>query len=101
MSLAVGEVLEALRALRPAFEARDIAHVGVFGSVARGKAVGGSDIDEVATPGWGRRPDLFDLGALYEILIERFEGCAIDLVVEPINNAQLAQAVAADRMDAF
>lgn len=39
------EVIETIRALRPAFEAEGVTHIWLFGSVARGEAGPESDVD--------------------------------------------------------
>ncbi len=94
-------ILHALRKLRSRLEARGIAHVGVFGSVARNQAKATSDIDIVVTPLHGRKLDLFDLGGVQSLLNEQFEGIDIDVVVEPVMRPELMQDIRQDRINAF
>lgn len=93
--------IKILKGLRPRLEARGIAHAGVFGSVARDAAGGGSDVDVVVTPAKDRRLDLVDLGGVQTLLEEGFAGAQVDVVVEPIRRPHLEAAVARDRVDAF
>jgi len=90
-----------LRQLRERLEARGIAHVGVFGSVARNEAVATSDIDVVVTPHHGRKLDLIDFGGVQSLIEAQFDGLDVDIVVEPITRPELRQAVLADRVNAF
>ena len=56
-----------------------MARVDLFGSVARGKAKPGSDVDLLVEFVPGSNPGLFEMGALKESLEERL-GCRVDLV---------------------
>lgn len=56
-----------------------VSNIRVFGSVARGQAHGGSDVDFLVDIEEGR--SLFDLGAFYADL-EDLLGCAIDVGTE-------------------
>jgi len=92
--------LAILRRLRASLEVRGIAHAALFGSVARGQGLAGSDVDIVVTPAAGRRLDLFDLGGGQSLLDEGF-GRDVDVIVEPVRKPELRRAVARDRADAF
>lgn len=74
-------VLAGLRRLHQNLEGRGIARAGVFGSIARDKAKGTSDIDIIVTPQGGRRLDLIDLGGVQTLLEEQFNGAQVDIVV--------------------
>jgi predicted nucleotidyltransferase len=94
-------VIAALQRLRAALEARGIARIGVFGSVARGEQDAASDIDLIVTPAPGVRLDLIDLGGVQTMLEDAFAGRAVDLVIEPIKRDDLQRAVERDRLYAF
>ncbi len=64
-------VLEELRVLKPDLENRfGVTRIGLFGSVARDDARSDSDIDIVIEM---KRPDLFDLVHIKELLEEDFQ----------------------------
>ena len=92
--------LNVLRGLRDPLARRGIAHAAVFGSVARGEETARSDIDVFVMPADGTRLSLFDLGGIQSILEEAF-GNEVDVVVSPVKNAHLRNAIARDRADAF
>lgn len=94
-------VIAALQRLRAALEARGIARIGVFRSVARGEQDAASDIDLIVTPAPGVRLDLIDLGGVQTMLEDAFAGRAVDLVIEPIKRDDLQRAVERDRLYAF
>lgn len=93
--------ISVLRGLRPALLKRGIAHAALFGSIARGDANARSDIDVVLTPMAGARLDLIDLGAIQSLLEDALPGRDIDLMVEPVGNAGLAERINHDRAVAF
>ena len=71
------QALDGLRRLAPELAARHVARIGVFGSLARGEAKPGSDIDilvELTADG-----DLFDLVAVKNLLEQSF-GSPVDVV---------------------
>ncbi len=92
-------VVSALKSLRAALQERGIAHLGLFGSVARNKARPTSDVDVVIS--LGRKLNLIELGAVQSLLEEAFGGVTVDVVVEPIANVALRRAVQAERVDVF
>ncbi len=77
-----------------------MAHVSLFGSVARGGAGEGSDVDVIVTMRPGARLDLIDAGGVQSLLEDVFKGRAVDLVVAPAAG-DLAEAINRDRVDAF
>lgn len=88
-----------LKSLRAELQARGIASLGLFGSVARNMARLASDVDVVVS--LGRKLNLIELGAVQSLLEEAFRGVAVDVVVEPIANVALRRAVQAERVDVF
>ena len=75
--------LEDIRTVvRAACEGGSVARVDLFGSVARGEAKPGSDVDLLVEFLPGSNPGLFEMGLLKEDLEERL-GCRVDLVSRP------------------
>ena len=68
--------------------------------MARNQSVSQSDVDVVIIPAPGRHLDLFDLGGIQTVLDEGF-GRDVDVIVEPVRQTELRQAIARDRADAF
>jgi predicted nucleotidyltransferase len=93
--------IDILRGLRPRLEARGIVHAAIFGSVGRDDAGGASDIDVVVVPEPSRRLDLIDLGGVQTLLDEGFDGVAVDVVVAPVRQSTLREAIERDRVNAF
>ncbi len=93
--------IESLRQLRLCLEARGVAHAGIFGSVACGDAQSASDFDIIVTPAGEMRLDLIDLGGVQSLLDESFGGLDLDLVVEPVRQTKLRDAIRRDRVNAF
>ena len=72
--------LDEIRAVvRTACEGGGVARVDLFGSVARGEARPGSDVDLLVEFLPDSNTGLFEMGALKEDLEERL-GCRVDLV---------------------
>ncbi|MGD0190762.1 MAG: nucleotidyltransferase domain-containing protein [Rhizomicrobium sp.] len=94
------DALATLRRLRPSLQVRGVAHAALFGSVARGQATRGSDVDIVVTPSDGARLDLIDLGGIQTVLDEAF-GTDVDVIVEPVRKRELRRAIERDRANAF
>lgn len=93
--------IDILTALQTKLNARGIAHVTIFGSVARGQARQASDIDVLVTPAENARLDLFDLGGVQTLLDENFDGMEVDVAVGPVRTDSLARAIGKDRVDVF
>jgi predicted nucleotidyltransferase len=93
--------IDILAALQPKLNARGIAHVAIFGSVARDLARETSDIDVLVTPAESRKLDLFDLGGVQTLLDENFAGMEVDVAVGPVRTGSLARAIGKDRVDVF
>jgi uncharacterized protein len=69
----LGKVIHAIRAIRPRLEAEGVAHLSVFGSVARGDATSESDVDLIIEPAAGKSFSLFDLVGIDEVLRETLQ----------------------------
>ena len=93
--------IDVLHSLRASLEARGVAHVGIFGSVSRGEADDASDIDIIVTPSTHRRMDLIDLGGVQTLLDEGFVGLAVDVVVAPVAQPNLKEAIDRDCVSVF
>jgi hypothetical protein len=72
-------ILEALRAHRAELEAAGVMHAGVFGSVARGEAEPGSDIDILIEFAPGRVPDLWTYAGLPDQVASLLPGERVDV----------------------
>ena len=77
-----------------------IRRLSLFGSVARGDAELGSDVDLAAEFDPSARMDLFRLTAL-ERRIEEILGCRVDLLPEPVEKSRLRSNIDRDRRRAF
>lgn len=92
--------LRRIRACRAKLSKLGVAHVAVFGSVARGEATASSDIDVLVEPAAKRRFTLFDLTDAKEILQSAFDA-RLDVVTpatlerSPRGRAALEEAVRA------
>lgn len=75
----LGAVLQQLRACRAQLNRGGVRHVAVFGSVARGEARPGSDVDVIVEPAPKRRFTLLDLAAMRELMASAL-GCKVDAV---------------------
>ena len=93
-------VLAALRAHEEELRRAGIRHLSIFGSIARGDAETGSDIDLAVEFDPAARMDLFRLTAL-ERRIEEILGRSVDLVPEPVGKPRLQANIDRDRRLAF
>jgi len=71
------QALEAIQRIRPSLQARGVIRIGVFGSVARGTAREGSDVDCLVELADDR--SLIDLIAVKRMLAAEL-GCPVDAV---------------------
>lgn len=94
-ALELDRVLAELRTLRPDLEERGVRSLWVFGSVARGEAQSGSDLDLLVE--LGRPTSLFEFSRLKFFLEEKL-GCEVDLVLrdalkDALRDSILSEAV--------
>ena len=94
------DVLATLRAHAAELHAAGIWHAALFGSIARGDAEPGSDIDLAVELDPAARIDLFTLSALERRLAELL-GRPVDLVPEPVETPRLRANIERDRLRAF
>ncbi len=95
------QALLILQGIRGRLEARGVQHVALFGSVARDQGGALSDVEVLITPHHGRLLNLFDLGAIQSILEEAFYGRRVDVVVAPVRQEGMRQAINRDQVNAF
>lgn len=95
-----GEVIATLRAHKAELRAAGIRHLSLFGSVARGDAGAGSDVDLVAELDPEAHIGLFALAALERRLAE-LVGHPVDLLPEPVEKPRLRARIQQDRLVAF
>lgn len=94
------EAIRRIRAIEPELRALGVTRLALFGSVARGEAGPGSDVDVVVAVepfealGLAR---YFRLKDRLEAELER----SVDLVTPPVTHPRLATAIAREAVDAF
>ena len=93
-------VITALRAHEAELRGAGIRHLSLFGSVARGDAEAGSDIDLAVEFDPAARMDLFRLTALERRMAEIL-GRRVDLLPEPVEKLRLRANIDRDRRLAF
>ena len=93
-------VLERLRAHEAELKAMGVKRLSLFGSVARGEAGPGSDVDLAAELDHGRPFGLFEFAGLQERLGQLL-GARVDLVSEPIRKERFRARVDEDRVHVF
>lgn len=98
------EAIALLRAHERDLRAAGVESVSIFGSVARGEATPGSDLDLVVRVDAAFREGGFAyfgrLDALNTQLSDIF-GCPVDIVTEPVRKDRLRQEIARDAALAF
>jgi uncharacterized protein len=75
-----------------------VSSLSLFGSVARGEATGGSDVDLAARV--GRRVDLFRFATINVRLSEMLDH-KVDLICEPVRKRALQEEIDRDRVRVF
>jgi uncharacterized protein len=93
-------VIAVLRAHESELRAAGIRRLSLFGSVARGDAEAGSDVDLATELDPGARIGLFALTALERRLADLL-GRPVDLVPEPAEQRRLQTSIDRDRQLAF
>jgi uncharacterized protein len=93
-------VLRALRRHEAALHGFGVAHLWLFGSLARGEAGAESDVDVVIAIPRGRKFSLFDLGEVRVELCELLER-NVDVVIEEDLVPGFRSDISADLVQAF
>ena len=93
-------VIAILRAHEAELRQAGIQHLSLFGSVARGDAEAGSDVDLVAEFDPAARMDLIRLVGLERRIGEAL-GRTVEILAEPVENPRLRANVERDRRIAF
>lgn len=93
-------VVALLRAHEAELKAMGVARLSLFGSVARGEARPGSDVDLAAKFDTAAQVGMFKYGAIAHRL-EQLLGTAVDLVGEPIQKDRFRARVEKDWVDVF
>ncbi|EEE48077.2 nucleotidyltransferase family protein [Roseibium alexandrii] len=100
--LAATDVIARLRGVRGDLEGQGIGHLYLFGSLARGEAQAGSDIDLSYEPKEGAQLSLFDLARLREVLEVALEMPGrVDLAPRARLAPHVAEAAANDELRIF
>jgi predicted nucleotidyltransferase len=94
------DVLATLRACEADLRAAGVTRLSLFGSVARGDAEPGSDVDLAVEFDPAARVSLLGLVGLRQ-RIEDILGYKVDLVAEPVDSARLRANIERDRKLAF
>ncbi len=97
-------VLDRLRAHEAELRARGVQSLALFGSVARGEAAAGSDVDLVVRLGPEFSTGGFDhFGRLDELRrrLAAIVGRDVDLIEEPVRKERLRREIEAARVHAF
>ncbi len=93
-------VVERLRAHETELKDMGVERLSLFGSVARGEAGAGSDVDLAAELDRNRKIDLFHYGAIAERL-EALLGVKVDLLTEPARKPRMQAEIDRDRVNVF
>jgi predicted nucleotidyltransferase len=96
----LAQVIARLRALAPTLRARGVRRLCVFGSVARGEASRGSDVDLFAEFEPGLRIGLVRLGSI-KSKIEDALGCKVDIGDRAALSPAAAAAAERDAVEVF
>ncbi len=94
------QVIATLRAQQAALRAAGIAHLSLFGSVARGDAEAESDVDILVELDGSARIGLFELVGLERRLAGLLER-KVDLLAEPVTKLRLRANIDRDRRHVF
>lgn len=104
MNTSTQAVLGCLRTHEAELRAMGVRSLALFGSVARGEATAGSDVDLVVRLGPGFSKGGFEhFGRLEELRrrLAEIVGRDVDVVEEPVGRERLRREIEAARVDAF
>ena len=93
-----------LRELRPQLQAAGVAHVSVFGSVARGEDTANSDVDLALDLAPGAAPDGFQFIIFIEHLQQMLATAlrrSVDVVILPVRRREIGEAISRDAIAVF
>lgn len=93
-------IIERLRAHEAELKALGIEHLSLFGSVARGEAGSGSDVDLAVRLDHARGIDLLDFAEI-NLRLGDLLGAKVDLVSEPARKPDFQAEIDRDRVHAF
>jgi hypothetical protein len=92
--------IQVLRRNADALRARGVRHAALFGSVARGEAEAGSDVDILIELEPGAAPDMFSYAGLTQYVADLFPG-RVDVVSRDSLKPRIRPRVMADAVYAF
>ncbi|WP_396593806.1 nucleotidyltransferase family protein [Brevundimonas sp. R86498] len=94
------EALAVLRGLEQELRAQGLAHLYIFGSVARDEATASSDVDMAFDLIPGAKFDAFDHGRIHMDLADAL-GSPVDLIERQMISSRLAQDIEGDLLQVF
>lgn len=97
-------ILCTLRALQPQLHAAGVAHMSVFGSVARGEDTASSDVDLALDLVPGAAPDGFQFIIFVEHLQQMLATAlsrSVDVVILPVRRREIREALNRDAIGVF
>jgi predicted nucleotidyltransferase len=96
----LGEVIRRLRSIEPELRARGIRRLCLFGSLARGEAGAGSDVDLVADLASGLRLNIVQIGSI-QARVEELLGHPVDFGLRGALAAEAAVEAERDAIEIF
>lgn len=93
-------VIEAVRRIEPRLRAQGVGALYLFGSVARGEATPGSDVDILIDPKPGRRFSLLDQAGVRNDLVDAL-GRSVDVVLRKALRKELRRGALKDAARVF
>lgn len=100
-SIDLAEAIRAIRSSRNELERHGVAHVSIFGSVARGDTSEASDIDLIVEPSRPQDFSLVDLDRVRSLLGGALRSPVDLFTSETIRRSRFAREAAQDAVDAF
>jgi predicted nucleotidyltransferase len=94
------EALQTLRAHRAELEAMGVIHAGIFGSVARGEAGRGSDLDVIVELDDNKIRSIYDFAGVWRAISDLFS-VSVDIVERDALKDQMKRRVETDMINAF